>query len=304
MIYTLTLNPAVDYIVQVPDYTLGAINRTAEEQLLSGGKGINVSWVLKNLGIPNIALGFTAGFTGELLANMLERQGIQSDFIPLPQGQTRINVKIKTEQETDINGQGPLIDPDDLEKLSKKLSMLKDGDTLVLAGSVPLGIPDTIYGDILSSLQERDILTVVDATGSLLTNALPYHPFLIKPNLNELEEIFGENLPTRDDICRCAKELQQRGARNVLVSLGGDGALLVCEDGQVLFQSAPEGKVINTTGAGDSMVAGFLAGFAEHKNFTYALLMGIAAGSASAFSENLATKNEIRILERGILHKK
>ena len=146
MIYTLTLNPAVDYIVQVPDYTLGAINRTAEEQLLSGGKGINVSWVLKNLGIPNIALGFTAGFTGELLANMLERQGIQSDFIPLPQGQTRINVKIKTEQETDINGQGPLIDPDDLEKLSKKLSMLKDGDTLVLAGSVPLGIPDTIYG--------------------------------------------------------------------------------------------------------------------------------------------------------------
>ncbi len=304
MIYTLTLNPAVDYIVQVPDYTAGAVNRTTGEKLLPGGKGINVSWVLKNLGIPNIALGFAAGFTGALLTSMLQHQGMQSELLTLPNGQTRINVKIKTKQETDINGQGPLIDQDALTRLYEKLNSLKDGDTLVLAGSAPTGIPDTIYRDILSYLNNKDILTIVDATGSLLTNTLPYRPFLIKPNLNELEELFGETLTTQDDICRCAKELQQKGARNVLISLGGDGALLLCENGQVLSQPAPEGKVINTTGAGDSMIAGFLAGFAESKHFTHALHLGICAGSASAFSENLATKNEIRILERGILHKK
>lgn len=304
MIYTLTLNPAVDYIVQVPDYTAGAVNRTAGEKLLPGGKGINVSWVLKNLGTPNIALGFAAGFTGELLTNMLEHQGIQSNLLILPHGQTRINVKIKAKQETDINGQGPLIDQDALSRLYEKLSRLKDGDTLILAGSAPVGIPDTIYRDILRYLHNKDILTVVDATGTLLTNTLSYRPFLIKPNLFELEEIFGQTLTTQDDICRYAKELQQKGARNVLVSLGGDGALLVCEDGQILSQAAPEGKVINTTGAGDSMIAGFLAGFGESKNYAHALRLGICAGSASAFSENLATKNEIRSLERGILHKK
>ena len=304
MIYTLTLNPSLDYILQVPDYTEGGINRTAGETLRPGGKGINVSLVLNNLGLPTTALGFAAGFTGEMLMRMLDSQGVRSDWIPLPQGFTRINVKIKADKETDINGQGPWIDQTAMAQLYEKLEILNDGDTLVLAGSVPCGIPDTLYQDILSFLQKKDILTVVDATGSLLTNTLSLHPFLIKPNLMELEEIFGETLKTKEDICRCAKELRHKGARNVLVSLGSDGALLVCEDGQVLSQSAPKGTVINTTGAGDSMIAGFLAGFAKSQDYTQALRLGICAGSASAFSENLATKNEIRNLERGILDKK
>jgi len=294
MIYTITFNPALDYIIRVPGYTEGAVNRTDDEKILAGGKGINVSTVLKNLGYDNTALGFVSGFTGNVITEMLNGLGVKSDFIQIDNGFSRINVKIKAEKETEINGQGPRIEKKDIDELYRKLDRLKPGDILVLAGSVPNTLPDSIYCDIMEFLKDKQLDIIVDATGELLTNVLKYKPFLVKPNNFELGEIFDKVLKTDEEIAVCARELQKRGARNVLVSMGGDGALMVTENDEVLRCKAPEGKVINTTGSGDSMVAGFIAGYIEKKNYEYALKLGLSAGSASAFSQNLATGEEIR----------
>lgn len=293
MIYTITFNPAIDYIVSVPDYKSGAVNRSSSDKVLAGGKGINVSTVLNNLGCENTALGFTAGFTGNEIKRILSGMGVKTDFIELQEGYTRINVKLKSSEETEINGQGPDISEDEIERLMKKLDSLEDGDYLVLAGSIPKSLPDSIYCDIMKRLSEKKLNIVVDATGDLLVNVLEYHPFLIKPNNHELGEIFGRELKTDEEITECSKELQKKGARNVLVSMAGDGAILVSEDGNVLKSLPPQGKVVNSTGAGDSMVAGFIAGYLEGKEYKKAFLMGLSAGSASAFSEDLATREEI-----------
>ena len=300
MVYTVTFNPSLDYIVSVDGFQLGKTNRTAKEQMLPGGKGINVSTVLKNLGIPNIALGFSAGFTGEEIKRRVEEMGLASDFINLQNGYSRINVKMKDFDGTEINGQGPDISPAETEKLLEKLDGLKEGDVLVLAGSIPRTMPDSIYSDILRRLDGKGILTVVDATGELLLHVLEYSPFLIKPNNHELGEIFQVKLETREDVVPYARKLQEKGARNVLVSMAGQGAVLLDEMGQVHMLPAPKGKLVNAVGAGDSMVAGFLAGWLTKKDYEYAFRMGISAGSASAFSENLATKKEIEEVYRQV----
>lgn len=300
MVYTVTFNPSLDYIVSMEGFQLGKTNRTAKEQMLPGGKGINVSTVLKNLGIPNIALGFSAGFTGEEIKRRVEEMGLASDFINLQNGYSRINVKMKDFDGTEINGQGPDISPAETEKLLEKLDGLKEGDVLVLAGSIPRTMPDSIYSDILRRLDGKGILTVVDATGELLLHVLKYSPFLIKPNNHELGEIFQVKLETREDVVPYARKLQEKGARNVLVSMAGQGAVLLDEMGQVHMLPAPKGKLVNAVGAGDSMVAGFLAGWLTKKDYEYAFRMGISAGSASAFSENLATKKEIEEVYRQV----
>ena len=300
MVYTVTFNPSLDYIVSVEDFQLGKTNRTAKEQMLPGGKGINVSTVLKNLGIPNTALGFSAGFTGEEIKRRVEEMGLASDFINLQNGYSRINVKMKDFDGTEINGQGPDISPAETEKLLEKLDGLKEGDVLVLAGSIPRTMPDSIYSDILRRLDGKGILTVVDATGELLLHVLEYSPFLIKPNNHELGEIFQVKLETREDVVPYARKLQEKGARNVLVSMAGQGAVLLDEMGQVHMLPVPKGKLVNAVGAGDSMVAGFLAGWLTKKDYEYAFRMGISAGSASAFSENLATKKEIEEVYRQV----
>ncbi len=300
MVYTVTFNPSLDYIVSMEVFQLGKTNRTAKEQMLPGGKGINVSTVLKNLGIPNIALGFSAGFTGEEIKRRVEEMGLASDFINLQNGYSRINVKMKDFDGTEINGQGPDISPAETEKLLEKLDGLKEGDVLVLAGSIPRTMPDSIYSDILRRLDGKGILTVVDATGELLLHVLEYSPFLIKPNNHELGEIFQVKLETREDVVPYARKLQEKGARNVLVSMAGQGAVLLDEMGQVHMLPAPKGKLVNAVGAGDSMVAGFLAGWLTKKDYEYAFRMGISAGSASAFSENLATKKEIEEVYRQV----
>ena len=300
MVYTVTFNPSLDYIVSVEGFQLGKTNRTAKEQMLPGGKGINVSTVLKNLGIPNIALGFSAGFTGEEIKRRVEEMGLASDFINLQNGYSRINVKMKDFDGTEINGQGPDISPAETEKLLEKLDGLKEGDVLVLAGSIPRTMPDSIYSDILRRLDGKGILTVVDATGELLLHVLEYSPFLIKPNNHELGEIFQVKLETREDVVPYARKLQEKGARNVLVSMAGQGAVLLDEMGQVHMLPAPKGKLVNAVGAGDSMVDGFLAGWLTKKDYEYAFRMGISAGSASAFSENLATKKEIEEVYRQV----
>ncbi|HJD37071.1 1-phosphofructokinase [Blautia sp. An46] len=300
MVYTVTFNPSLDYIVSMEGFQLGKTNRTAKEQMLPGGKGINVSTVLKNLGIPNIALGFSAGFTGEEIKRRVEEMGLASDFINLQNGYSRINVKMKDFDGTEINGQGPDISPAETEKLLEKLDGLKEGDVLVLAGSIPRTMPDSIYSDILRRLDGKGILTVVDATGELLLHVLEYSPFLIKPNNHELGEIFQVKLETREDVVPYARKLQEKGARNVLVSMAGQGAVLLDEMGQVHMLPAPKGKLVNAVGAGDSMVAGFLAGWLTKKDYEYAFRMGISAGSASAFSENLATKKEIEEVYRQV----
>ena len=300
MVYTVTFNPSLDYIVSVEDFQLGKTNRTAKEQMLPGGKGINVSTVLKNLGISNTALGFCAGFTGEEIKRRVEEMGLASDFIDLPNGYSRINVKMKDFDGTEINGQGPDISPEETERLLRKLDSLKEEDVLVLAGSIPRTMPDSIYSDILRRLDGKGILTVVDATGELLLHVLEYSPFLIKPNNHELGEIFQVKLETREDVVPYARKLQEKGARNVLVSMAGQGAVLLDEMGQVHMLPAPKGKLVNAVGAGDSMVAGFLAGWLTKKDYEYAFRMGISAGSASAFSENLATKKEIEEVYRQV----
>lgn len=293
MIYTVTFNPALDYIVKVDHLTLGIVNRTVQEDIYYGGKGINVSIVLNNLGLQSTALGFIAGFTGREISDGVAAMGVASDFIELREGISRINVKIKSQEESEINGQGPMIHDDELEMLYKKLDEIQDGDILVLAGSIPNTLPEDIYEKIMARLQEKDIKIVVDATKDLLLNVLKYHPFMIKPNNHELGEMFGVVLKTNDEIIHYAKELQKRGARNVLISMAGDGAILVDENGQTFISAPPKGTVKNSVGAGDSMVAGFIAGYLKSENYEDALKMGLATGSASAFSEGLATKEEV-----------
>ncbi len=293
MIYTVTFNPAIDYVVKVPDLKLGSVNRTESDDVQLGGKGINVSVILNNLGVKNIALGFIAGFTGEKIKNELEKEGVKTDFIELNKGLTRINVKIKADEETEINGTGPDIPQSAVDELFEKLSALKNGDILILAGSIPKSMPDDIYENIMERLSDKGIQFVVDATKDLLCNVLRYKPFLVKPNNFELEEIFDVKLDTDNDIITYAKKLQEKGARNVLVSMGGKGAILIDENGKDYKMDAVKGNVKNTVGAGDSMVAGFVAGYIEKNDYSYALKLGSASGSATAFSLNLATKQEI-----------
>ena len=293
MIYTVTFNPSLDYIVSVDDFQLGMTNRTSSELMLPGGKGINVSTVLGNLGIASTALGFVAGFTGDEIVRRVEQMRIQSDFIRVENGISRINVKLKSIDGTEINGAGPKIGEDMIALLMEKLDQLKEGDILVLAGSIPASMPDDMYRRIMEQLDGRGIMIVVDATKELLLNVLPHHPFLIKPNNHELGEIFGVELATRESVIPFAKKLQEMGARNVLVSMAGEGAVLVTADGQIFSTPAPKGTLVNGVGAGDSMVAGFLAGWMEQTAYRHAFYMGVAAGSASAFSEYLATRPEV-----------
>lgn len=300
MICTVTFNPSLDYIVSVEDFKLGLTNRTSSELILPGGKGINVSTVLMNLGIGNTALGFTAGFVGDEIIRRLQEMGVKSDFIQIGDGVSRINVKLKSIDGTEINGAGPVIGKEKVEQLMEKLDALGEDDVLFLAGSIPSSMPDDMYEQMMARLDGKGVMIVVDATKDLLVNVLKYHPFLIKPNNHELGEIFGVELKTREDVIPYGKKLQEKGARNVLISMAGEGAVLVSEDGQVFEEPAPKGTLINGVGAGDSMVAGFVAGWMEKKNYEHAFHMGIAAGSASAFSENLATRKEIEEVYRQV----
>ena len=301
MIYTVTFNPSLDYIVSVDDFRLGLTNRTSSELLLPGGKGINVSTILTNLGIESTALGFVAGFTGDEIIRRAEQIGVRSDFIRIEDGISRINVKLKSIDGTEINGMGPDISGEKTEELMRKLDVLDKGDVLVLAGSIPSSMPDDIYSRILKRLKGKAVTFVVDATGELLLNVLKYHPFLIKPNNHELGDLFGVELKTRKEVVPYGRKLQEMGARNVLISMAGEGAVLVAEDGSVYDTPAPKGVLVNAVGSGDSMVAGFTAGWMEKKDYRHAFYMGVAAGSASAFSEYLATKDEIMSLYERIV---
>lgn len=296
MVYTVTLNPALDYVIHIEDFQTGEINRTQREEIQFGGKGINVSTVLTRLGVENTALGFLAGFTGQALAEGLRKNGIQTDFIWLTEGLTRINVKIKAGEETELNGRGPAIPSAALDELFQKLDQLQSGDVLDLSGSIPASLPDDIYQQILRQLEGRGILTVVDAAGELLCAALSYRPFLIKPNHHELGEIFGQTPVTDQELTACAKKLQKQGARNVLVSMAGEGSLLLDETGACHRLGVPRGTVRNSVGAGDSMVAGFLAGWLKTGDYETAHRMGAAAGSATAFSDGLATEAKVLAL--------
>ncbi len=297
MIYTVTFNPCLDYVVGVDNLTLGAVNRVSTEAVMAGGKGINVSIVLKNLGHPSCALGFLAGFTGDEIARRLQLQGVDTDFIEVGHGMSRINVKVKSTEETEINGIGPDITPSDIEALYAKLDALASDDILVISGSVPAALPGDIYERIMERLEGRDIRIVVDATRELLMNVLAFHPFLVKPNNHELGEIFGVELKARKDVVPYAKKLQELGARNVLVSMAGEGAVLVAENGDVIESPSPKGTVVNSVGAGDSMVAGFIAGYLESDgNCEQAFRMGVCAGSASAFSLGLAERDQVEEL--------
>ncbi len=293
MVYTVTFNPSLDYIVDVEDFRLGMTNRTCSEQMMAGGKGINVSIVLQNLGIENTALGFIAGFTGEEIRRQVAEMGIRAQFISIPEGISRINLKLRSIDGTEINGMGPSIGRAQLDALYEKLDTLTDKDTLVLAGSIPASMPSSIYCDIMERLYAKGVTFVVDATKQLLLNVLRYRPFLIKPNNHELGELFGVTLSTREAVIPYARKLQEQGARNVLISMAGRGAVLVAEDGSVHLTPAPKGTLVNAVGAGDSMVAGFLAGWQERHDYGHAFRMGVAAGSASAFSRYLATREEV-----------
>ena len=301
MIYTVTFNPSLDYIVRMDHFEAGAINRVSYEQVLAGGKGINVSIVLHNLGHESTALGFVAGFTGAEIEHKLDAFPVKHDFVHLENGFSRINVKAKAENETEINGQGPDISEAAQKKLFEKLDTLGKGDTLVLAGSIPKTLPDDIYERIMERLDGRGIRIIVDAEKKLLLNVLKYHPFLIKPNNHELGDMFGVVLKTDEEIVTYAKKLQEKGATNVLISMAGDGAILLTADGKHYKSPAPKGKLVNSVGAGDSMVAGFLTGCIEsHDDLETAFYMGVATGSASAFSENLATRPEVEGLLKTI----
>ncbi len=297
MIYTVTFNPCLDYVVGVDNLTLGAVNRVSTEAVMAGGKGINVSIVLKNLGHPSCALGFLAGFTGDEIARRLQLQGVDTDFIEVGHGMSRINVKVKSTEETEINGIGPDITPSDIEALYTKLDALASDDILVISGSVPAALSGDIYERIMERLEGRDIRIVVDATRELLMNVLAFHPFLVKPNNHELGEIFSVELKARKDVVPYAKKLQELGARNVLVSMAGEGAVLVAENGDVIESPSPKGTVVNSVGAGDSMVAGFIAGYLESDgNCEQAFRMGVCTGSASAFSLGLAERDQVEEL--------
>lgn len=299
MIYTVTFSPSLDYVVKVKDFKMGMTNRTEYETIRAGGKGINVSIVLNNLSIENVAMGFCGGFTGEAILNMLKAEGLKTKFIET-EGLNRINVKLKTDVETEINGQGVKISKENYEALIEEISRIKRGDILVLAGTVPKTLPDDIYEKILNGIKNSGAEFVVDATGDLLKNVLKYKPFLIKPNKDELAELFSANIKTDDDIVKYAKRLQSMGAKNAIVSMGKNGAIMVTEEGEVFKTEAPDGKVVDTVGSGDSLVAGFLAGYLRTGNKKEALLQGIAAGSASAFKEGLAVAEEIEFQRKRI----
>ena len=303
MIYTVTFNPSLDYIVSVEDFKLGLTNRTSSELILPGGKGLNVSMVLGNLGVVNTALGFVAGFTGEEIVRRIEEMGVKSDLLPIDEGVSRINVKLKSIDGTEINGCGPQISEENVGKLMNRLDVLTVGDVLILAGSIPGSMPDDIYRKIMQRLDGKDVMIVVDATKDLLVNVLEYHPFLVKPNNHELGEIFGVELKTREEVVPYAKKMQEMGAVNVLVSMAGEGAVLAADDGSIYAAPAPKGKLVNGVGAGDSMVAGFIAGWLEQKDYAHAFAMGVAAGSASAFSEFLATKEEVETVYQQVVSK-
>ena len=301
MIYTITFNPALDYITQVENFKIGEINRTKTETILPGGNGLNVSIVLKNLEIENTALGFVAGFTGEELIRKMELQGVKTDFVKVEKGLTRINVKISSinenkVEETALNGMGPQITEKDIEVLFEKIRKMLINDIVILSGSIPKNIDNDIYEKICKELNEKGITFIVDSTQELLMNVLKYQPFLIKPNKEELEETLNRKILTKEDIINAAKTLQKMGAQNVLVSLGNNGALLLTQEDKTYYSKAPRGQVVNTVGSGDSMVAGFLAGYYQTKDYEYALKTGVAAGSASAFSIRLATKKDVDLL--------
>ena len=293
MIYTVTFNPSLDYVVALRELRLGEVNRAEQEVLNPGGKGINVSVVLSNLGVCNTALGFLAGFTGRELERRLRTFGCRTDFISLPEGLTRINVKLKAECESEINGLGPDIPPDALSQLYEKLDALGPGDALVLAGSIPATLPSDVYEQIMARLSGRGVDITVDATNDLLRKVLRYRPFLIKPNNHELSELFGIPLETDEEIIRHARRLQELGARTVLVSLAARGAILLTETGEVYQSLPPDGTVRNSVGAGDSMVAGFLTGYQNTSDYQKALTLGLAAGSASAFLPWLTTRDDV-----------
>lgn len=296
MIFTVTFNPSLDYIVRVDEMRLGTINRTNYEQLLPGGKGINVSIVLGNLGHPSRALGFSAGVTGVALEKLLADAGVDADLVHVKEGFTRINAKVKAVEETELNGQGPRIAPEDVDALFSKLDVLGQDDTLVISGSVPNTLPSDMYEQVMERLAGRGVRIVVDAERDLLTRVLPYRPSLVKPNNHELGDIFGVTLKTRDEVVPYARRMQEMGAQNVLVSMAGEGGVLVAADGQVYQSPAAKGTVVNSVGAGDSCVAGFLAGLMETGSYQTAFRMGLAAGSASAFSDHLATRPEVEDL--------
>lgn len=296
MIFTVTFNPSLDYIVRVDEMRLGTINRTNYEQLLPGGKGINVSIVLGNLGHPSRALGFSAGVTGVALEKLLADSGVDADLVHVKAGFTRINAKVKAVEETEINGQGPRIAPEDVDALFSKLDVLGQDDTLVISGSVPNTLPSDMYEQVMERLAGRGVRIVVDAERDLLTRVLSYRPFLVKPNNHELGDIFGVALKTRDEVVPYARRMQEMGAQNVLVSMAGEGGVLVAADGQVYQSPAAQGTVVNSVGAGDSCVAGFLAGLMETGSYQTAFRMGLAVGSASAFSDHLATRPEVEDL--------
>ncbi|MGN8912936.1 1-phosphofructokinase [Anaerofustis butyriciformans] len=296
MIYTVTFNPALDYVMIIDEFKSGNVNRCENEFLNPGGKGINVSTMLSELGEENVALGFIAGFTGRELVNKLNERNIKTNFIELKEGLTRINVKIKGNIESEINAKGPNIDKEDLQKLLNQIDTLKDDDILVLAGSIPSSIDDDIYEQIMKRLSEKNVHVVVDATKDLLKNVLKYKPFLIKPNHHELAEFFDVNINSDEEIVEYAKKLQEMGAENVLVSMAADGAILVTKENEVIKTNTPKGKVVNSVGAGDSMVAGFIYGYLKNKDYKEALRFGSAAGSASAFSESIATKEKVEEL--------
>ena len=293
MIYTVTFNPALDYVIAVDHFVPGKINRTKEETIVCGGKGINVSTLLANLGYETTALGFVAGFTGEEIVRRCQKAGLHSDFIRVKEGMSRINVKMKSDEETEINGKGPSITEKDVALLLEQLDELNSGDILVLSGSIPASISSGIYREIMERLSGRGIQIAVDAEKALLMEVLPLHPFLIKPNNHELAAMLDLILETKEDILNAAKELQTRGARNVLVSMAGDGALLLTENGEVYEEGVCRGTLINSVGAGDSMVAGFLAGYLKTGDYGYALKLGTASGGATAFSYGIATKEKI-----------
>lgn len=297
MIYTVTFNPSLDYIIQVDHFMTGQINKTTYEKILPGGKGINVAIVLANFGHESTALGFMAGFTGKEIEHRLENFGCSSSFIQVKEGLSRINVKMKSDEETEINGMGPAIQQEDIDKLFDQLKVLTDQDVLVISGSIPKTLPDTMYEQIIEYVQPNHCKVVVDATNTLLMKVLRYHPFLIKPNNIELGEIFDVTLNTQEEVIPYAHKLQELGARNILVSMAGQGAVLLDENGKEYRLPAPKGNVINSVGAGDSMVAGFISGCIESDyDYDYAFLKGVCSGSASAFSENLCTKEEVEAL--------
>lgn len=308
MVFTVTFNPSLDYVVQIKDFVLGSLHRTEGEDIYIGGKGINVSMILKELGMENTALGFVGGFTGNEILDRLSQMGIVHDYVSLAHGNSRINIKLKSEGgvETELNGQGPILKENDLAKLYHKLEAVEDKDVLILSGSVPPALPKSteVYGQIMKALKDRKIRFIVDAEGELLYNTLRYHPFLIKPNLHELGKLFDLEIKEEEQILQCGRRLQKEGARNILISMAGDGAILLTEQGDVLRQRAPRGKVINSVGAGDAMVAGFLAGLyragACHwrdeydlREYEAAFRLSIAAGSASAFTKAYPTGGEI-----------